>query len=105
MFSPAGLIVLGWCGEDCNTSMIRSYRSIAGVPSTRKPASEDKTSDSVELCETAVCFLHIQLLGMNVRLPKTHRTPPEDDFASFRSGATSESWNDLNLHCSAVFPT
>ena len=25
-------------------------------------------SDSVELCETAVCFLHIQLIGTNVVL-------------------------------------
>ena len=29
-------------------------------------------SDSVELCETEICFLHIQLIGTNVWLPKTH---------------------------------
>ena len=28
------------------------------------------TSASVESCDTEVCFLHIQLLGTNVRLPK-----------------------------------
>ena len=28
--------------------------------------SKEIISDSVELCETAVCFLHIQLIGTNV---------------------------------------
>ena len=41
-----------------------------------KPASREIISASVELCETEVCFLHIQLIGTNVWLPKTHRTPP-----------------------------
>ena len=48
------------------------------------------TSDSVELCETEVYFLHIQLIGTNVGLPKTHNVPPEVDFES-RSPAKSES--------------
>ena len=30
------------------------------------PASKEMISDSVELCETEVCFLHIQLIGTNV---------------------------------------
>ena len=34
------------------------------------PASKEMISDSVELCETEVCFLHIQLIGTNVSLPK-----------------------------------
>ena len=62
-------------------------------------------SASVELCETEVCFLHIQLIGTNVWLPKTHNVPPEVDFESSRSAAKSESWNSPNLHCLAVFPT
>ena len=62
-------------------------------------------SDSVELCETEVCFLHIQLIGTNVWLPKTHNVPPEVDFESSRSPAKSESWNSPSLHCLAVFPT
>ena len=57
-----GLPVLGmW-----KTSMSTSQRSSAEIPSIRNPAYEDMTSDSVELCETAVCFLHIQLIGTNV---------------------------------------
>ena len=62
-------------------------------------------SDSVELCETEVCFLHIQLIGTNVWLPKTHNVPPEVDFESSRSPAKSESWNSPSLHCLAILPT
>ena len=32
----------------------------------REPASREIISASVELCETEVCFLHIQLVGTNV---------------------------------------
>ena len=38
------------------------------------------TSASVELGETEVCFLHIQLIGTNVRRPKMHRIPSDIDF-------------------------
>ena len=34
-------------------------------------------SHSVELCDTKVCFLHIQLIGTNVWLPKTHMFHPK----------------------------
>ena len=36
------------------------------MPSNLNPASKEMISDSVELCETEVCFLHIQLIGTNV---------------------------------------
>ena len=35
-------------------------------PSSLSPVSSEIISDSVELCETEVCFLHIQLIGTNV---------------------------------------
>ena len=35
-----------------------------------QPASKNIMSDSLELCDTAVCFLHIQLIGTKVLLPK-----------------------------------
>ena len=57
----------------------------------RKPASREITSASVELRETEVCFLLIQFIGTNVRLPKMHKTPPKVDFESSRSPAKSES--------------
>ena len=83
----------------------KSQRVRAGIPSVRKPASREMISASVELCETEVCFLHIQLNGTNVWLPKIHKTPPDVDFDSSRSPAKSESWNNSSLHCCAVFPT
>ena len=79
-----------------------SHSSRAGKPSNLSPMSNGMISDSVELWETAVCFLHIQLIGTNVWLPKTHNVPPEVDF---ESPAKSESWNSPSLHCLAVLPT
>ena len=35
---------------------IRSHKSRAGIPSYLNPASKEMISDSVELCETEVCF-------------------------------------------------
>ena len=87
------------------TKTIRSHKSRAGIPSNLNPASEEMISDSVELCETEVCFLHIRLIGTNVRLPKMHNVPPEVDSESSRSPAKSESWNSPSLHCLAVLPT
>ena len=55
--------------------------------------------DSVELCETAVCFLHIQLMGTNVRLPKIQNTSPEVDSESSRYPAKFASWNKPNRQC------
>ena len=76
---------------DCNTTVTRSHKFRAETPSMRKPASKDITSDSVELCESAVCFWHIQLIGTNIRLPKMHKIPPDVDFESTRSPAERES--------------
>ena len=101
-----GLPVLSWFWVVFpRNETIRSHRSRAGIPSDLNPASKEMISDSVELCETAVCFLRIQLIGTNVWLPKMHNVPPEVDFESSRSHAKSESWHSPNLHSSAVFPT
>ena len=45
----------------------------AGKPSTRREVSRATISDSVEECETTVCFLHIALRGANVLGPTTAR--------------------------------
>ena len=87
------------------SSITKFFRTRAGIPSMRKPASREITSASVELCETEVCFLHIQLIGTNVCLPKMHMSPPDVDFESRRSLAKLESWNNPDLHCCAVFHT
>ena len=82
-----------------------SQRSRADNPSIRNPASREMISDSMELWETAVCFLHIQVTGTNVLLPKVHKTPPEVDLESWRSPAKSEAWNKPSQQCCAVCPT
>ena len=92
-------------GAEWSTSITKSQRVRAGIPSIRKPASREMISASVKLCETEACFLHIQRIGTNVWLPKKHKTPPDVDFESSQSPAKSESWNNPNLHCCAVFPT
>ena len=92
-------------GTEWNTSITKSQRVRAGIPSMRKPASRDMISAPVELCETEACFLHIQLLGTNVWLPRMRRIPPDVDLESFRSPAKSESWNNPSLHCCVVFLT
>ena len=99
------LVLLNRFGEEWNTFITKSQRSRAGIPSMRKPASREIISASVELCETEVCFLHIQLTGTNVLLPKMQKSAPDVDFESSRSPAKSESWNNPNLHCCAACPT
>ena len=85
--------------------IIRSHKSRAGTLSNLNPVDKGMISDSVELCETEVCFLHIQLIGTYVWLPKMHNVPPEVDFESSRSPAKSASWNSPSLQCLAVLPT
>ena len=76
--SPCACLL--WFVFPWRTITIRSHKSSAGVPSVLKPASKETMSDSVELCETEVCFLHIQLIGTNGWLPKVHNVPSEVDF-------------------------
>ena len=103
-------LMLSWFGltvllVERSTSITMSQRSRARIPSIREQASNDKNSDSAELRETAVCFLHIQLMGTNVRLPMMHRIPLEVDMESPKSPAKSESRNHPSRQCSAVLPT
>ena len=92
---PTGFpVALSWVHQFCsvrnvNTSITKSQRVKAGILSVREPTSREMISSSVELCETEVCFLHIQLVGTNVWLPKMHRIPPDVDFQSSRSHAKS----------------
>ena len=53
--------------------------SSEGIPSLRRPAAREVISDRVDLCDTHVCFLHIQLKGTNVWLPNMHSAPLEVD--------------------------
>ena len=55
-----GFVDLVWWGMKYCNHLVQ--RSSAGIPSMRRPASRELTSASVELCETEICFLHIQLI-------------------------------------------
>ena len=79
---------LFWYVFPWRIATIRCHKSSAGRPSNLYPALKDMISNSVELCETEVCFWHIQLIGTNVWLPTMHNVPPEVDFESSRSPAT-----------------
>ena len=52
-----------------------SHKSTAENSSIRSPVPNEMISDSVELWDADVCFLHNQLMGTNVRLPKIHKIP------------------------------
>ena len=88
-----------------NTPIVKSLWVRAGIPSMHKTASTEMISASVELCETEVCFLHIQLTGTNVWLPNMLRIPADVKFKSLKFPAKSNSWNKPNLHRCAVSPT
>ena len=81
----------------------KSHMSRAKMSSMRKQDSKDIASDSVELCETDVCCLHIRLVGTKIRLLKMSKIPPDVDVESSTSPAKSESCNSTCLQCSAVF--
>ena len=65
-------VALSWVLQSCKVQndILQSpnlpQRGRAGRPSMRKAASREILSASVELCETEVCFLHIQHIGTNV---------------------------------------
>ena len=63
---PWSLWSLNSLSKYTRTEIIRSHKLRAGIPSNLSRASREMISDSVELCETEVCFLHIQLIGTNV---------------------------------------
>ena len=66
-----------WCClSNATLQSPTSHKSRAGNPSIRSPASNEMIFDSVELWDTDVCFLHIQLVGTNARCPKYIRSPP-----------------------------
>ena len=94
---PLDLLI--WFGGEWNTPITKSQRWSAGIPSMRKPASREISSASVKLYEIDVCFLHIQLVGTNVWLPKMHKSPTDVDFWVFRVSCEirvlKQSWSAL----------
>ena len=74
-----------------NVSNPHSHNCRAGKPSIHKPASSEIISDPALLWETAVCFLHIHEIGLNVRGPKYAQQPPDVDSESRISPANEAS--------------
>ena len=72
----AGFICVLLLFVERSTSITTSHKSRGGTPSIRSPASNGMISDSPELWDTDVCFLHIQLMVTNVRLPRIPKIPP-----------------------------
>ena len=76
--SPAySFVLFDITSEQLNEPHFGSYTSLTILyysdscfqelrPSNLNPASKEMISDSVEMCETEVCFLHIQLIGTSV---------------------------------------
>ena len=65
----------------------------------------DMTSASVEECETAPCFLHIQFIGAKVLGPTRHSMAPDVLLLSVRSPAKDASQNNISLQSHARSPT
>ena len=103
-FPAAGLVGVLVLFNKRNTSITTSHKSTACSPSSRNPTSNEMISDSVELWDTDVCFLHIQLIVTNVRLPKIHKIHPEVDFESSKSPAKTESWNNPIDNAQPCYP-
>ena len=95
-FQMRGYLVFSYCSWSTILLSPTSHKWKARNPSIRSPASNEIIADSVELWDTDVCFLHIQLM-------ESTETLPEVDFESSRSPAKSESWNKPNRQCWDVF--
>ena len=81
-FSLGCLILLE---AEWNTSIIKSQRVRAGIPSMRKPASREIISTSVQLCETDVCFLHrLRSSGSSSASARLRGAPRDDHLSATR---------------------
>ena len=93
LFPNPGLVSVLASFVQRNTSITTFHKSMAGNPSVPNPAPNEVISDSVELWDTDVCFLHIEQKETNVRHPNMHKIPPDVDFfESSKSPAKSKSW-------------
>ena len=80
-----------------NTSITISHNVNAKNPSILRPMSNDITSASVLLYDTAVCFLHVHENGYKWMINKHTEHSPGVEFDSAKSPPKSESWNEPSL--------
>ena len=64
------LCVTSLPARGANTSVTMSHKLSAGSPSNLRPASNEIISASVLLCDTAACFLQVNLLEQMCGFPK-----------------------------------
>ena len=89
----------------CNVTLqfLCNQISRAISPSMRNPASKEMISDSLELWDTDVVFLHIQLTGTKCSTFEDAQNPPlRLILSSQKSPAKSEFWNEPTRQCQAV---
>ena len=90
-FPVTPLDLLIWFDGESYTIIIKCQRSRVSIPSMRKPVSRETTSASVELYESNVWFLQMQLKDTNVWLPKILKTLSDIHFDSSMSPVRYES--------------
>ena len=88
-----------------NTSITISHNINASNPSTLKPVSNDITSPSVLLFDTAACVFHAHGIGTHVcMITKRTQQSTDVDLESVNCPATSASWKKPNLHSPTLSP-
>ena len=81
-----------------------SQKESSGKPSIRRAVPNAAISDSVEECETTVCFLHTAFSGKNVLGPTSAAKTPVVDREVLTQSANEASVNIMIERCSAESP-
>ena len=82
-----------------------SHNANAGIPSMRRAASSDISSDSVDELLTDPCFLQNQLMGTYVFGPRSTRMHPDVLLLSDNPDAKDASANNANWQSFGSSPT
>ena len=101
-FFVAANVVDGGAGLSKPTTA--SQKESNGKPSTRKAVSRATISDSVDECETTVCFLHTAFSGKNVLGPTNAAKTPVVERDVLTQSANDASVNIMIDRCSAESP-
>ena len=100
-FFAANVVVVG---VGVLNPTIASQKESSGKPSTRNAVSRATISDSVEECETTVCFLHTAFNGKNVLGPTNAAKIPVVEREVLTQSANDASVNIMIERCFAESP-
>ena len=101
-FFLAANVILVWAGFAKPTTA--SQKESSGKPSIRRAVSKATISDSVEECETTVCFLQTAFSGKKVLGPTSAAKTPVVDRDVLTQSANEASVNIMIDRCSAESP-